>query len=769
MNWTRRAGSFHVVGDGSDELAGLAGSPFASADLPSPPSQLPGLDPAFPPAPPRDNADGGSAEPSFHNLADGNTSGIHDVVCIDSRVPDIQDPLNGLKPGEKAFVIDGSSDGLDQIASILKTEHLTNLTGIQIVSHGAAGELELGATMLNDSDLSVHVNALASIGSALAKGGGLSLYACDTAAGATGQQFIADLSKFTGADVAAATHNVGSAELGGSWTLDASTGPAQTSAPFTDAALSAFDHVLSVQPSEIFVTSFFNTGDPRGVTQASTATPNNSATLTNIGSPLITPAWIALDPAHNVYYVVDTENEGNTGTEQAIFVGAISGTLADGHKLDKIFTLPAADDDLLAGVALDPGTNTLYFAQDGEFNYDPANPTAHPLDLLNGIFSLNLNNLNLASPGGPGTLPETLVAYGPNLGVPQGITLNTANHKVYFIDDSQGGDHATAPILPNATPTNNIYEANIGGTPSLATSILQLNASTSVSGYTQGFLNGIAYDPVNQKLYFTTWDSNDGGLGANVDNVYGESVPAPGTTTLPSALYTASAVAKPFDVRVDAGSGELFIYNRNDAGTSPDAVGSIVRGSVTGGPVSTIFTPAPASPTAEIFGFALDPAPILTTSGGTVTYAEGQSPVQIDTGLTVTALSNPGENLAGATVTIGTGLDSSHDVLGFTAQNGISVASNSGGVLTLTGVASVAAYQAALESVTFSTTSSSAAQRSISFTVTDSVVTSAAASSDHVNVLTPPVALPDTNNAVELGAAATGTCSPTTPTRMASR
>ena len=33
------------------------------------------------------------------------------VVFIDSRVPDIQDPLSGLQPGEQAFVLDPNSDG----------------------------------------------------------------------------------------------------------------------------------------------------------------------------------------------------------------------------------------------------------------------------------------------------------------------------------------------------------------------------------------------------------------------------------------------------------------------------------------------------------------------------------------------------------------------------------------------------------------------------------------------------------------------------------
>jgi len=178
---------------------------------------------------------------------DNGAPAISDVIFIDSRVPDIQDLLNGLKPGEMAFIIDGNSDGLDQIASILQSEHLSNLTGIQIVAHGASGELDLGSTTLADSDLSSHAAALASIGSALAKGGDLSLYACDTGQGATGQQFIADLSQLTGVGVAAATHDIGQTAEGENWTLDAITGvsAAPANAPFTDQALANFQGTLS--------------------------------------------------------------------------------------------------------------------------------------------------------------------------------------------------------------------------------------------------------------------------------------------------------------------------------------------------------------------------------------------------------------------------------------------------------------------------------------------------------------------------------------------
>lgn len=80
------------------------------------------------------------------------------------------------------------------------TGDLTGLSVISIVGHGASGEIGLGSTAIDKSDLSSKASALSAIGKSIATGGELALYACDTAAGATGQQFIADLSKFAGGE-----------------------------------------------------------------------------------------------------------------------------------------------------------------------------------------------------------------------------------------------------------------------------------------------------------------------------------------------------------------------------------------------------------------------------------------------------------------------------------------------------------------------------------------------------------------------------------------
>src|SRR5262249_19635884 len=100
------------------------------------------------------------------------------AVFIDSNVSDIADLLAGLAPGEVAFGIDPTSDGVQQIANILAANDLTGLAAISIVGDGASGAINLGSSVLDDGNLSGHAGALAQIGAALAPGGALQLYSC---------------------------------------------------------------------------------------------------------------------------------------------------------------------------------------------------------------------------------------------------------------------------------------------------------------------------------------------------------------------------------------------------------------------------------------------------------------------------------------------------------------------------------------------------------------------------------------------------------------
>ena len=210
---------------------------------------------------------------------------IRDIVFIDARVPDLPDLIAAVKPGDQVFVLDPASDGLDQIAKILAASDLAGIASISIVGHGAADQIELGSTLITDGNLAEHSADLATIGASLAPGGDLLLYSCDVASGAAGQQFIADLASFTGADVAAATHPVGSADLGGSWVLDASTGPIEASSPFITASLGNFSGLLptptlTAVQSTVLTTDVDGDGvaDPGDTLTTSVVITNTSAT-----------------------------------------------------------------------------------------------------------------------------------------------------------------------------------------------------------------------------------------------------------------------------------------------------------------------------------------------------------------------------------------------------------------------------------------------------------------------------------------------------------
>jgi hypothetical protein len=116
-------------------------------------------------------------------------------------------------------------------------------------------------------------------------------------------------------------------------------------------------------------------------------------------------------------------------------------------------------------------------------------------------------------------------------------------------------------------------------------------------------------------------------------------------------------------------------------------------------------------------------APMLGDGSNTVTWTQGNAPMSIDSGLKIT--NTAGSTISGATITIASGLLAG-DVLGFVNQNGITGTYDaSTGVLTLSGMATNAGYQAALDSITFSSTSSTPTNigaddtRTINFKVTN--------------------------------------------------
>ena len=164
-------------------------------------------------------------------------------LFVDSRVQDIDVLLAGLDEDVQVVLLDAGTDGVKQM--LLALRGATNLASIHIVSHGSSGTLYLGSTVLTQENLDDYQTELSRIGGSLSADGDILLYGCNVANGATGAQFLQQLSERTGADVAASTDPTGALATGGNWGLEASTGSIEAVTPFSAAARLAYIYTLA--------------------------------------------------------------------------------------------------------------------------------------------------------------------------------------------------------------------------------------------------------------------------------------------------------------------------------------------------------------------------------------------------------------------------------------------------------------------------------------------------------------------------------------------
>jgi Tol biopolymer transport system component len=173
---------------------------------------------------------------------------LKSLVLIDETVENYQQLIAGVQAGIKAILLDSHQDGVAQITGILNNNY-KKIAGLHIVSHGSAGTLQLGNTVLDIHALQNPQiqTALKQWKTALAPGSEILLYGCEIAADILGKTFVNQLSRLTGTNIAASETNIGNAALGGNWELEYQAGQIQSSVPFHTSALEAYREVLAMQ------------------------------------------------------------------------------------------------------------------------------------------------------------------------------------------------------------------------------------------------------------------------------------------------------------------------------------------------------------------------------------------------------------------------------------------------------------------------------------------------------------------------------------------
>jgi hypothetical protein len=542
-----------------------------------------------------------SATPTLSDASDTGSAAntpatLHEIVFIDGSVPDLQDLVSGAKPGETVVVLDPTKDGVQQMADYLAANDVHGLAAIQIVSHGLEGEVRLGNTTLTDSNLADHTNALAEIGAALAPGGDILLYGCYVGHGDAGQQFLLDLTTYTGANIAASTAPVGTTTDGINWNLDVSTGPIEAAVPFTAAALADFQGELAVGPTGQL---FFRINQGNDVQLGAINNTGVAATHQSIyfggGITSGTPQNVGVFNGNETSVTVDTAaglvfsvGIGNHGSYDAFSVhnlktGALIETIEFGPN-----TGSAATDDIVQALALNPVTHTLYVGDWGtttattgvaEFTYDPATGLVTPIATGTSGTSITTTiaggSSTTATDNGIYLFTEAQV---PGYTDANAFYLDSANNKLYYVNDDSG--YNIAPF----SPTNGVYVVNTNGptfTATQLTSSVQFpTANQSLTGHDQfigpnGSIVGVAVDVADGVVFFETTDTQGSAnnalwwVNATGANQTATKIALPASVTLNFAGQSNEG-GDAAGLTFDASTKQLYLTNADNSATTPD-------------------------------------------------------------------------------------------------------------------------------------------------------------------------------------------------------
>lgn len=158
-----------------------------------------------------------------------------EFLFVDAGVENSEILIDGLAPSTEVIRLLKDQAPLEQIAAAVTGRN--DIGTVHILSHGEPGALALAGEQVDEACLKENASALDAIKSALSESAEIALWACSTAANATGQSFAKALEAATGARVFAADGPVGAAAKGGSWNIG-------TPAPFAPTAIAAYPHTL---------------------------------------------------------------------------------------------------------------------------------------------------------------------------------------------------------------------------------------------------------------------------------------------------------------------------------------------------------------------------------------------------------------------------------------------------------------------------------------------------------------------------------------------
>ena len=382
------------------------------------------------------------------------------ILFADSRVEDYRSLTGSVDRNTEIVILDRNRDGVEQIAAALKGR--TDVAAVHVLSHGAAGTLQLGASDLCLSNIESYRNYLeqwfALPGVGQQHHPELLLYGCNVAAGEEGVAFVERLSRLTGAQVAASDNLTGCEALGGDWDLEVKTGDIETPVVFSQEAREAYRGILALIPVTD-PSDGNNLNTLRGaISQANLFPDTDTIDLTGLGTATIT----LTSPLPRITNSITFQY-----TPPAT---ATSGLTIDGANLP-IFYVDNAATVNLSNLTI---ANGLSQGTPGTLGGGGGAGVGGALFINNGTVNIDsVTFTNNRAIGGAGGLPGSTGA-GGNSGLASFFT-TTGNF------GSQGGPSAT-PTGPSGPPgPPSVATGGVGGTGASATT------AVSGTGGTGGF------------------------------------------------------------------------------------------------------------------------------------------------------------------------------------------------------------------------------------------------------------------------------------------
>ncbi len=637
------------------------------------------------------------------------------VALIDGSLPEADQLVCAAAQADLIHVYDGSSETAAEVlshVSALAQAAEMKIDSVSILSHGRAGAFALGNEWISSVSLPQTTADWSELGSALSDDSVIQIYGCGVADGTgQGQMLIDLLASLTGASVFASDDLTG---FGGDWVLEAASSGADAqaagivSAPFDIHMLTEWGGTLDVaagteslvntvtandqQASSVamdddgnFVIVWQSKGqdhlnkfgvyaqlfDANGVAQGGEFLVNTT-TVNDQNAPSV-----AMDDSGNFVIAWESTGQDDPDGKKGVYAQLFD---ANGVAQGGEFLVNTATDDnqLAPSVAMDDiGNFVIAWQSKGQDG----------LPSKEGVYAQRYNASGVAQGG------EFLVntTTDDNQLAPSVAMDDGGNFVIAWQSKSQDGQSGKSGVYAQRYNASGVAQ---GGE-------FLVNTTTADD---QNLPTVAMADGGN---FVIAWESTNQDSADNKKGVYAQ-------------LYDASGVAQGGEFLVNTTTAD----HQQAPSVAMDADGDFVIAWESTGQDN-------ADGKKGVYAQRDSIKPVATTTGVSLSYTEDDGAVAVDAGITVTDTDDT--NLESATITISGGYVNGQDTLAFTDQLGITGSWDAaGGVLSLTGSSSVANYQTALRSITYTNSSQDpdTTTRTVTFIVNDGDAGSDAATRD---------------------------------------